>query len=133
MKITIRISPILRYASAGLDRERGKALFPAFLLQLRRVRQALRVADAEIPDEAPALGNIQIARHSGGIEHRNPAEPQPFGAQREPEERDRRHHRIAAHFRHTARAKAVPLAGLVIAKEGDLDRGFAHPESLRRA
>src|SRR5690349_829052 len=82
-------------------------LFPADALQFRTVVRGLRIAKAEISDQAPIRGNIENPGNHGWIEDRYPTHADAFGARRQPHRKDGGHDGIIRHLGHGAAAEAM--------------------------
>src|SRR3989442_233865 len=70
---------------------RPPSLSPPRALELRLVALGLRIAEAEIADEAPVVRDIEHAVHARRIEDRDPTHSDALGARREPHHGDGGH------------------------------------------
>src|SRR5215475_1306726 len=87
----------LRSAHSSLDwhdRRFARPPLPAMALELGFVMLLLGPAEAEIGNKAPARRQVECGAGCFGIEDRDPADAEPFGACRKPQGLNRRHHGI---------------------------------------
>src|ERR1700734_1895765 len=79
-------------------------LLPAMTIEFGIEMLFHRPADAEIGDQRPALWHVERPMNHFRLEDRDPANPQPLGARREPPGLTGGHDRIEQRFRHGAAA-----------------------------
>src|SRR3984957_20918963 len=72
-----------RLSTPQYDGLRRPAPFPAGALELGLGMLGLRIAEAEIADEAPMRRHFENRRDAGGIENRHPAHADSLGARRQ--------------------------------------------------
>ena len=90
----------------------------------------LRVAYAEIGHERPFGRHLQDLSDVGRIENRNPTDPQPVSASREPEGIHRGNSRVVKSLGYCSTTQAMPGRGPLIDENCQMERRFGKAGEL---
>src|SRR5262249_50677841 len=110
----------------------GAPLFPPRRFAFRSFVGGLRTPEAEKATDPPRDGATERRRNDSGIEDRDPAAAEPFGAGRQPQRKDCSHGGILRGFRHGPPAESMSDAGVAVGKDSEMTGGLAQPCEFQR-